>query len=63
LHGAASVWRGVAEFWFRFLVADRPCGWLDEEAHQALDILRSRREENCSRANFIRRSRRRRNPI
>ena len=44
--GLFSVWRGVAEFSFCFLVADRQwCGWLDEEAHQALDILRSRCEE------------------
>jgi len=38
--------RDTAEFFFSFLGGDRQrCCWLAEEAHQSLDVLRSRCQE------------------
>ena len=62
--GADLVWAGVgaAVFFFSFLGGeDQRWDWRAEEAHQSLDVLRSRCQEDCSRTNFIRRKRR--NPI
>jgi len=51
LHRPCSGGCGIAEFFFLFLGGDsQRCCWLAEKAHQSLDVLRSRWQEETAHA-------------